>query len=349
MRNHRRVLLTVTVLFTIQLLGLAAEAKKGPAVPYPAFGVSFEPPPGWVEQMKDKPQTIGTWTHPRGTAEDPKVLITVEGAKPAIDSAQKTAEGLAQNFSGTVLKETTTLDGEKAWRVRSEQQGAALHPVEAVVAMHDGYVYMIMGGVTGANSCGAQVERLRGSWKWIKLEPPSKHLVFRKQPLTALGGNIVINVPQEMRRNSNDNPDHVLDLSIPNLRRSEPDFLLYAQLVPRNPQQSFDELKKGFIAGLGQKLKLDPPPKWRTRPQAKNAPASAITPVLDVDGATIGQQGRAYIVFALVELDPKQAVLVNFTLSAETEPERKAYVAAIDQIIDSIRPATKPAGPARGK
>ena len=80
------------------------------------------------------------------------------------------------------------LDGEPAYRVLAANDTPALKPVEGIVASHDGYLYLVLGGVTAGHECHRQIEEIIKGWKWEKVVAPSEHLDFWPRPVAALGG-----------------------------------------------------------------------------------------------------------------------------------------------------------------
>ena len=69
-------------------------------------------------------------------------------------------------------REKLTLDGEPAFRVVAANDTPTLKPVEGIVAFHNGYVYMVLGGVTAEHQCHRQIEEICKGWKWMKLVAP---------------------------------------------------------------------------------------------------------------------------------------------------------------------------------
>ena len=62
--------------------------------------------------------------------------------------------------------------------------------------MHDGLMYLVMGGVTpGHSEFKDEIEAIRTSWTWTPIEPPDQHLEFHAQPLSLGEGAATLNVP----------------------------------------------------------------------------------------------------------------------------------------------------------
>lgn len=162
-RGLRALASAIGVLASI-LGGYAAMAQV--AGPVAVDGASFSEPDGWVRLPVGRSKTKG-WFVPRGSdAGNAKKAVMVDIGTPTQADARKTAEGLAKNWGGRVLDETTTLDGIEALRVRAEPKADRLQPVEGIVAFRKGRLYLLMGGAVKGGSVIDDVETVRKAWKW---------------------------------------------------------------------------------------------------------------------------------------------------------------------------------------
>ncbi len=217
---------------------------------YPTFGVAFSQPKGWIEQTRDKSKTIAWWISPDSAPAKPLAIIMVECGQTSDHSLDEVARGLAKNFHGEVDGSPTTLGGTHALRVVAKNDGRTIRPVEAVVTIHDGLLYLVMGGAVTGHSVKDELEAIRASWDWTAIEPPYKHLEFRAKPLSLAKGAATINVPALMHTYPDEHPDQVLDLGLHNVLRNEPDFLAYAQVVTMAEGQSFADYRIGLSERL---------------------------------------------------------------------------------------------------
>lgn len=94
-------------------------------------------------------------------------MIMVDIGKPVEPDARKTAEGLARNWGGKVLEETTELDGEIALRVHVANPGEGLRPKEGIVVIRENRLYIVMAGSVPGIDVIDELEQVRQSWKWI--------------------------------------------------------------------------------------------------------------------------------------------------------------------------------------
>jgi len=287
--------------------------------------------------MRDKGKTIARWISPDSVPENPVAMIMVECGRTPARSLDEIARGLAQNFHGVVADRPTTLGGVRALRVVAKSDGRTLRPVECLATIHDGCLYLVMGGVTAGHSVADEMEAIRASWTWMPIEPPYKHLEFRDEPLSLSGGAATINVPMLMHTYPTEHPDRVLDLGLHNVLRNEPDFLAYAQIMPMAQGQTFDEFKNRLSEGLQAQYKIKGPIEWRT---PGNKPPRVVSQAIEVEtpDKVSGRKRMLLMRWALVKLDDRRLVSVNFTLPPEAPRGRSAYITLVDRIVDSIQP-----------
>ena len=212
--------------------------------------MAFSQPKGWIEQTRDKSKTIAWWISPDSASAKPLAIIMVECGRTSTQSLDEVAQGLAKNFHGVVDGQPTTLGGTRTLRVVAKNDGRTLRPVEGLAATHDGLLYLVMGGAVAGHSVKDELEAIRASWDWTPIEPPYKHLAFRAKPFSLAAGAATINVPELMYIYTHEHADHVLDLGLHNVRRNEPDFLAYAQVVTMAEGQSFADYRNRLSEGL---------------------------------------------------------------------------------------------------
>lgn len=334
---------------------------------FPTFGAAFAAPSGWSAIPNDKYKTIAQWVTPGG-GEAERSLITVEAGIVVGPSLEQVASKLAQGFNGEVLPDATTLDGERALRVRAVPEEDDLSPVEAVVCYHGDDLYLIMGGVAGGagkgeaqqgrlTTCREQVDAVRQSWRWIAFEPPVQHLAFRDQPLEAFEGTVTLNVPALMHVKPDEEPAKRIQLSLYDLKKGAAQFTAFAEVAQMPPGLSFAEVKERFLLGMAGRAKLTPAPSWQERGGPSRvvtqcveaAPAAAVDKAAPAAAAAAAPapDAKKHLQWALVSLGDDRLVLLNFTHTADCEEDRKAYEAVAAKIVDSVAATgRKPATPA---
>jgi hypothetical protein len=130
-------------------------------------GASFSEPRNWVRLPVKKSKTKGFFISEDSDPKAPSAMILVDIGKPVESDARKTAEGLARNWGGKVLEETTELDGEVALRVHVANPGEGLRPKEGIIVFRDNRVYLVMAGSVPGIDVIDELEQVRQSWKWI--------------------------------------------------------------------------------------------------------------------------------------------------------------------------------------
>jgi hypothetical protein len=315
----------------------ASDPAQGNLTSYPTAGVSFREPKGWLEQVKDKGKTIAWWISPDSRPGKPAAMIMIECGQTKDSSLEEVARGLAQNFRGTVDDHPTSLGGTRALRIRARNESPSLRPVEGLAAIHDGRLYLVMGGVIAGHSVTDELESIRASWIWVPIEPPFKHLEFRRQPLSLAKGTVTINVPALMRIYPSQEPDRVLDLGLHNFVRNAPDFLVYAQVVPLAQRQTFEEYKSQLSGQLQSRGLIKKAIEWKS---PKSDPTRVFSDTIEAEMAHEGKEAKqtVRIRWALVKIHDHQVVSVNFTLPVEAPGDRDTYVNLAEKIVDTILP-----------
>ncbi len=317
----------------LSLLALAAAAPVPDAgrLAFPLAGVSFDPPAGVGGGDAGHEGQDGRHVH--ADAHDATSLVTVEAAKPSVGpDAHAAAASLAKGWGGTVDPAATTLGGTPAWHVSvPPPTGTALRPGTAVVGLHDGLLYLILGGATAGHPCADVVERVRASWQWQPIERPAAHLSFADQPLPAFKGAALIDVPRFAYLHSDPDPGRVLDLSLSDPQRNAPAFLAYAQLAPVRPRPT------------------SPPSRTPCPPRPSSGPTWRPLHLARREGADAAGHHRrrrhprrpdgrpASVVWGLVRLDADRAVLVNFTICTDDPADVAACLAAAGRMVASVR------------
>jgi hypothetical protein len=173
-------LISATSLIIVLLLILdGCERRAGgtriPSQPITANGASFTGPKDWIQLKPDKPKHKGWFISPDSTQKNQYAMIMIDIGQPKYPDVETVASGLAKNWGARVLEDQTDLDGVLALRIRGENATSQVQPIEGVVAIHEGSVYMIMGGAVAGRSVADEVEEVRKHWRWTNtgVEPRS--------------------------------------------------------------------------------------------------------------------------------------------------------------------------------
>ena len=304
---------------------------------YPTAGIAFREPEGWQEQIRDDGKTIAWWISPDSKPSRPVAAIMIECGRPTDATLEDVARGLAKDYQGIVDDQPTSLGGTPAIRVRAENKSRKLKPVEWIAAIHEGLLYLVMGGITSGNSVAEELESIRSSWQWAPIEPPYKHLEFRDQPLALDNGKVTVNVPELMRIYPNNEPDRLLEVGLPNFVRSAPDFLAYIQIMKTEQNVELDAFKEGLSSGLVSKGVAKAALNWTN---VNNDSKRVITNVsiLNAPKELKRQDNKQPpgTSWALVKLDDDRIVMVNFTFPQEAPGEKDVYEKLAMQIVATI-------------
>ena len=141
-------------------------ASGGAVERFSGRGVTFDLPEGWLRMTPDKEKLLAWVISPGSDPRQPEAMIMVESGKTAMPELSASAANYAAMWKAKVLDEPTDLAGVPALRVRGDNPTPEMRPVEAVVAIRRGQIYLIMGGATAGHRCAKEVEAIRRSWKW---------------------------------------------------------------------------------------------------------------------------------------------------------------------------------------
>ncbi len=114
--------------------------------------------------------------------------------------------------------------------------------------------------------------------------------------------------------------------------------MAYAQIARTAEGRTLDELKNLLSERLQAEHKVKGPIEWRA---AGNNPPRVVSQATEVEtpDKVSGRKRTQLVRWALVKLDDRKLVLVNFTLPPEASRGSSTYVTLVDRIVESIRPA----------
>jgi hypothetical protein len=151
---------------------VAAPIPPGKVVdrkPIVAEGASFSEPRGWTRAALQRESCKGWFLSPDRTPEgSPKAMIMLDIVETGEKDAKTSAESLARAWGGNVAEKPTSLDGEAAWRVQYAKPESGCRPIEGVIALRKGKLYVLMGAVCPGRSVADELEELRKGWKWVE-------------------------------------------------------------------------------------------------------------------------------------------------------------------------------------
>ena len=143
-------------------------AKKADAKPIVAHGASFSEPKGWKRVATEGPTSKGFFHSPDSDREGhPKAMILIDIMETDEATSRVSATRMAREWGGKVLDEKTTLDGVEASRVQYSKPKSGCRPIEGVLAIKGGKLYVLMGAVAPGRSVAGDLEAVRKGWKWV--------------------------------------------------------------------------------------------------------------------------------------------------------------------------------------
>ena len=153
--------------------GQGASAKKSDAKPIVSDGAFSAPNRRAGSEPRPKgARSKGRFQSPElrsAAAGHPKALILVDILETDEATSRASAERMAREWGGKVLDEKTTLDGVEASRVQYAKPKSGCRPIEGVLAIKGGKLYIIMGcALSPGTSVTDQLEEVRKGWKWVK-------------------------------------------------------------------------------------------------------------------------------------------------------------------------------------
>jgi hypothetical protein len=287
---------------------------------------------GWVRMTNEKAKTAMFWGLPADGGRGYEALLTVESGKAAVSGAEEMAKSLAASWGGKVLTEKVMLDGEAGYRVKAANTTASMDPVEALVVERKGLMYLVVVGQKPGQECHEKVEEVRKGWKWEERVGVSEHLGFMPVPRLVLGNTMLLNYPGDMYINKVEKPEQEVNLSLPDERGSGP-FQAVVQVLPVPEGSSFVATKENFLKQMNAKKLVEGTLTWTAR---RGDEARVVTGALRVPGMSPDPKMEGYEKWGMIQLDKGHVVLMNFTIGAANEEEKKRYEAAAEGIVDSI-------------
>jgi hypothetical protein len=296
---------------------------------FPLYGVELNSAPRWQQLAPDRSNIITRWISPESRAGHVQGMIMIEMKKPGAPEAGQIAASLAKNWNGTVSGEQDVLDGEVAWRIVAEPK-VDLQPVEGLVSLHDGRLYLIEGGVTAGHSCHDEIEIIRKGWKWIPLDPPVKHLEFRDQPALLFNGHVSINFPAAMSQFDNGHPENSVGIGLENYQLDRGEFTAMLQFAKLADGDTLSNAEDRLGKGIQAQLNLPDAFVWH---RVKSGLVEG-----DVTQALPGpaSDGKNWIMWGIAGLPGNQIVLANFTIYAEDPNDRAIYAKTAEKIVNSV-------------
>ena len=129
---------------------------------------TFETPKGWVPNRSGK-NTYAILSRANETYPYLTRMISIDIGKPVEPTTKAVAEAFANKWrKGQVEVLSLQIDGEVAFRVTVPPNNNTMQPVDCVIAMRDGVVFMLIGGAKANGDVSDALDEVVASWKWKK-------------------------------------------------------------------------------------------------------------------------------------------------------------------------------------
>ena len=126
---------------------------------------TFTTPIGWTANRSDKNSyavlSLSDEKYPNLTR-----MISVDIGKPVEATTEANAISFAKQWGGKVQDASLALDGEPALRVVISPDGKSLRPIDCVLTVRNGRLFMIIAGAMRNDEISSALDELINSWKW---------------------------------------------------------------------------------------------------------------------------------------------------------------------------------------
>ncbi len=126
---------------------------------------TFTIPKGWTANRSDK-NTYAILSRSNENHPNLSQMISIDIGKPVDPTARASADGFAAKWGGRVEDASLSVDGEMAFRVTCPPDNKTVRPIDCVVMMRDGRLFMLIGGARETGNLNAAIDEIVASWKW---------------------------------------------------------------------------------------------------------------------------------------------------------------------------------------
>jgi acyl carrier protein len=126
---------------------------------------TFTTPSGWTANESDK-NSYAVLSLSREKYPNLTRMISVDIGKPVEATTEANAISFAKQWGGTVQDASLSVGGEPALRVVIPPDGKSLRPIDCVLTVRNGRLFMIIAGATQNDGISSALDEIIGSWKW---------------------------------------------------------------------------------------------------------------------------------------------------------------------------------------
>jgi len=317
---------------------------------FPGYGLMLKTPPRWSQVPPDRANIAVRWISPGSSADNVSGAMMIEVVKPSVLDVKRIAGILAKRWHGELVDKPESLDGEPAWRVVASVSDV-LQPVEGLVCIHDGLLYLLEGDVTDGHACHDQIETIHQGWAWMPLDasakigppaeldplaqldsplnPLSKRRDFRYQPITIFNGKVSVDFPTAMQAIDDANPAKLM-FTLHDYEHDHANFLAFiepGQLLSGDTLAAVAE-RVGAIA----RANLEYTEKFVWHKLNSESARGLITQPLAAPA------GKPYtVIWAIVLLPGNRLVMTNFIITTRNDDDLAFYAQTAEKIAGTVK------------
>jgi hypothetical protein len=318
----------------ISLQAIADEAPH--KLVFPTFGVAALPPDsGWTRVVEGGLGHVARWANPNGN--QARAVLTVEMEPVNGRTLNDYSQSLQKKLGGTPRLESTKLASLEAIKIRTDGNVAELHPAAAVVAVKDGFFYVLALFESAGWHCESDLERLRQGFELVEQAAPADHLrlrgdtfpmfdLFKFEPLDTLRP-----VPTK-------GPATLVKLAIHNYVKNAREFEVEIELVRSSGDNDLIKLREKASNDVAKYLALQRLPEWKPVPGVPGATATEFLANGSVTVARSNSDVRVkFMRVALFPFDDHHAAFFFMRASPDDDDGLKRYATATDEMLKSVK------------
>jgi hypothetical protein len=304
---------------------------------YPTFGVALTGPAGWAQLPGGRAGLIARWGKPNPQTGDVVAAVMAEIEPVESQTAPQYARTLAQRVGGTVEPGTVDFAGVRGYRVTAGPGPAAgVRIAAALVAKRGNFMYVVSAFESPGSPVSSALEGVRTAWKWVPLEPASKHLQSLSAPFPVFG-KLSMSLPEAARPFEVKDQNGQMHLAVFDYVVNKPvmDIELFALPPGKDAKQTRELVNQTVVEQAG----LTQPLTWTDQ---GGKPRRWVSSSFDKKSRGAGRGSGPVVTvarYAVVEVSERESALLTLQYVIGKPSERPAFEAANDAILQSIRPA----------
>ena len=300
---------------------------------FPTFGLACTPPAGWRIGPEVGPFQIARWGRWDVRGKELLGVISIEFNNKVEQSLQDYAVATAQ-AQGMAVIGTTTIGTDLAYECKTRQADGPGRPLALLVVRHEKTNYLIgLAGVGKAHSLEADFRALKTNWRWIPIEPSSKHLNLKENPTPLLDNQYQMRLPTIARPDRHNGPQqHLYFIDSPGMPRDV--LAIEIDIAPNAAGISLDEATKAYGERIRASGAVQEAFKWDRITGAKLEGYKS--QFLPVTSQMKGETVEKIIQYALFSAAPDRWLLVQCMVDPVEAKEIPRYEALTAKMLPTL-------------